>query len=348
MMPKVSVTIATYNRFEMVSQAIDAALQQTLMPYEIIVVDDCSPDKSYDRLKERYKNEPIVKVFKQEKNTGGVPNWNAAIDYATGDYIAWCSDDDRFFENHLELAMDFLNSHSDVSFIHANFATIHELEGPSNFNTIDTSILSQLELNTHRFNKPFIISRENIFNYYHDYFNWPFHPSTFVFKNQVWNTIGPFNPSYELSDSDWYVKVAAKFKIALLPYYGALNRRHSNNWSKQMGSMAMQKEFFEMIFNAIDSKGFDFDKNQKAQLTKKWEIKNQTVIRRIFYSRSLRRQNKVAKSARNYLVELLSKNKDGLSSKFIKWKYSIIQILLNIVSPLFLLIKGRNKKPSIE
>ena len=110
---KVSIVTGTWNRFEMVCQMVDAALAQTYPIYEVIVVDDCSPDNSYEKLLEKYQNNPIVKIFKQEKNTGGVPNWNSAIDFATGEIVAWCSDDDRLFEWHIEKAMDFLEKNTD-------------------------------------------------------------------------------------------------------------------------------------------------------------------------------------------------------------------------------------------
>ena len=100
-MIKISVAIGTWNRVDMVRQAIQAALNQTLLPYEIIVFDDASPDNTFGILSKEFKEHPIVKIYKQPINTGGVPNWSAAINACSGDYIAWCSDDDRWFKKSL-------------------------------------------------------------------------------------------------------------------------------------------------------------------------------------------------------------------------------------------------------
>ena len=83
-MIKISVAIGTWNRVDMVRQGIQAALNQTLLPYEIIVFDDASPDNTFEILSKEFKDHPIVKLYKQEVNTGGVPNWNAAINACSG------------------------------------------------------------------------------------------------------------------------------------------------------------------------------------------------------------------------------------------------------------------------
>ena len=93
---RVSVAIATYNRAGMVRQAIEAALEQTRPPEEIVVADDASTDSTWAALNELAGCEPRVRIFRRERNSGGVENWSFAIGQTRGDYIAWCSDDDRF------------------------------------------------------------------------------------------------------------------------------------------------------------------------------------------------------------------------------------------------------------
>jgi len=99
--PTVSVAIATYNRAAMVCQGIEAALVQTQTPFEVCVADDASTDGTWPALQEFSRREPHLRVFRHGKNTGGVGNWNFAIAQTSGDYIAWCSDDDRFLPDHL-------------------------------------------------------------------------------------------------------------------------------------------------------------------------------------------------------------------------------------------------------
>ncbi len=112
--PTVSVAIATYNRSRMVCEAIESALAQTLPPMEICVVDDASTDTTWAALQSVAARNARVRIFQQEKNTGGVGNWNAAIGHTQGDYIAWCSDDDRFLPGHLEASAGYLEQNPEI------------------------------------------------------------------------------------------------------------------------------------------------------------------------------------------------------------------------------------------
>jgi len=94
---KVSVVIPTYGRAKMVKQAVMSALFQELEPYEVIVSDDVSPDNTIEVLSEVAAKFSNFILLKNESNSGGVANWNKVIDAASGDFIAYCSDDDYFF-----------------------------------------------------------------------------------------------------------------------------------------------------------------------------------------------------------------------------------------------------------
>ncbi len=120
-MSTVSVVIATYSRAAMVRQAVEAALAQTRVPHEILVSDDASPDETLVVLEQLALSNPSVHVIRQARNTGGVPNWNAALDHATGDFLAWCSDDDRFLPDHLEASLAYLETHPEVGLVHSGF-----------------------------------------------------------------------------------------------------------------------------------------------------------------------------------------------------------------------------------
>ncbi len=328
--PKVSVAIGTWNRFEMVSEAIQAVLDQTYPVYEVVVFDDCSPDNSYERLKEKYCNEPRVKVFKQTKNTGGVPNWNAAINACSGEYIAWCSDDDRFFSDHIQYAVGYLEEHPDIGMVHSEFASVFENGSTRRkFNKIDGSILSQVHIDSRRFNEPYQINADNFFEYYLKYFNWPFHPSTMVFRKTIWAEVGEFDPDYELSDSDWYIRVAGSFKIVYLPHFGVLNRRHEGNWSSRMGTANMQDEFFDMIYKYLDRPAYFSTFEKRALLKKRWENFHFKLMLRIY----------IAKKRRGEHGEAMKVSK-MVESNFYGPKILIFRIISALMSP-FSLIKGK-------
>jgi glycosyltransferase involved in cell wall biosynthesis len=239
--PTVSVSIATYNRAAMVGQAIDAALAQTLPPLEIVVADDASTDGTWSMLTERASQEPRLRVFRQKKNTGGVENWNFAIRQTKAAYIAWCSDDDRFLPGHLASSVAFLESHPAVGLVHSGF-----------LDAIESESASEIQPRPLRFTSDAVLDKESLLTYLTRYYDWPFHPSTIVMRRKVWNEVGPFDPTYALMDTDWFVRAVEKYPVAMLARHGVLNRRHPGNWSNRLGSAKMQGEILHIVEGAID------------------------------------------------------------------------------------------------
>jgi glycosyltransferase involved in cell wall biosynthesis len=239
-MSTVSVVIATYAREAMVQQAVKAALAQTRPPDEILVSDDASPDRTLAVLEQLASAHPSVRVIRQPHNTGGVPNWTAAMDRASGDFLAWCSDDDMFLPDHLEVSLAYLKAHPEVGLVHSGFV-----------DAVETDAERQQIPRPHRFQKPHRVDRGNLIRYMIRYYDWPFHPSTIVMRRSVWRQTGPFNPVYALADTDWFVRAAELFPVVLLPCHGVLNRRHPGNWSNRLGSARMQHEIFSIVEGAI-------------------------------------------------------------------------------------------------
>jgi glycosyltransferase involved in cell wall biosynthesis len=238
---KVSVAIATYNRAAMVRQAIEAALDQTRPPEEIVVADDASTDSTWAVLQQVAGRDPRVRLFRRERNSGGAENWSFAIGQTTGDYIAWCSDDDRFTPGHVEASVDYLEEHPEVGLVHAGFIDV-----------IETGSGARIHVRPLRFPGARTVTARNLLGYLTRYYDWPFHPSTLVLRRSVWEQVGPFNPAYALADTDWFVRAVERFPAAMLAHHGVYNRRHADNWSNRLGSARMQSEIFEIVEGAID------------------------------------------------------------------------------------------------
>lgn len=238
----VSVAIATFNRASMVRQAIEAALAQTRPPDEIVVADDASTDPTWAALTELADRDSRVRIFRRENNSGGVENWNFAIRQTTGDYIAWCSDDDRFLSGHLKASVEYLEAHPEVGLVHSGFVDVIEARGGA----------QRLARRPLRFPQTRLVTQRNLIGYLTRYYDWPFHPSTLVLRRKVWERLGPFDPAYALADTDWFVRAVEKFPAAMLARHGVYNRRHAGNWSNRLGSARMQGEIFEIVEGAIE------------------------------------------------------------------------------------------------
>jgi glycosyltransferase involved in cell wall biosynthesis len=114
----VSVVIPTYNRAELVCEAVSSALQQAWEPLEVVVVDDASSDDTVQRLRALAAGDDRLRVIERERNGGESAARNQGILAATQPYVALLDSDNRFMPDKLARQMPALLSGPDraVSF----------------------------------------------------------------------------------------------------------------------------------------------------------------------------------------------------------------------------------------
>lgn len=99
--PKISIAMATYNGEKYLPQLLDSLLAQTLLPSEIVVVDDCSYDGTLSIL-ETYSKKMPIKVYVNDENLGVNQNFEKAVSLTTGDYVLLCDQDDVWLPFNVE------------------------------------------------------------------------------------------------------------------------------------------------------------------------------------------------------------------------------------------------------
>ena len=125
--PKVSLIIATYNRADLLPRAINSVLAQTFTDYEIIIVDDCSPDHTQEVI--RTFSEPRLRSFRHEVNGGAAAARNTGIANARGEYIAFLDDDDECAPTRLADQVSVLDSRPDVGMVYGWIEEINDATG---------------------------------------------------------------------------------------------------------------------------------------------------------------------------------------------------------------------------
>lgn len=90
--PKVSIIVALYNKEKYIKKCLKSLVNQTLKDIEIIVVNDCSTDKSLDIVKSF--DDKRIKVINNKKNKGIGTTRNIGVAKATGEYIGFVDADD--------------------------------------------------------------------------------------------------------------------------------------------------------------------------------------------------------------------------------------------------------------
>lgn len=106
--PKVSTILSVYNDENKVCKAIDSILNQSFKELELLVIDDCSTDNTYNKISSMYKNETKVKIFKNNKNLGLTKSLNILINKSSGQIIARQDSDDISKKYRIEKQLYFI------------------------------------------------------------------------------------------------------------------------------------------------------------------------------------------------------------------------------------------------
>jgi glycosyltransferase involved in cell wall biosynthesis len=118
MPPNVSVVIPAYNIASYIAEAIESVLAQTFKSYEIIVVNDGSPDTiELERVLEPYRAHI---VYLKQENRGAASARNTGLYVARGEFVAFLDGDDWWLPDFLKLQMKFLRSHDGCDMVYAD------------------------------------------------------------------------------------------------------------------------------------------------------------------------------------------------------------------------------------
>ena len=205
----VSVIIPTYNRKHTLKRAIQSVYMQSLLPYEVIVVDDGSNDGTKEWVKQKYPN---VKYIYQE-NSGVSSARNKGIKIARGDWIALLDSDDEWLPNKLNKQIDKIKSNLDVKILHSN----------------EIWIRNGLRVNQMKKHKK---SGGYIFEKCLDICR--ISPSSVMLKKEIFDYIGTFDESLKVcEDYDLWLRITSKYPVCfldipLIKKYGG----HSDQLSK--------------------------------------------------------------------------------------------------------------------
>ena len=121
--PLVSVVIPAYQSARTMSRALDSVFSQTLPCYEVIVVNDGSPDTPQLR---RVLAPYLGRIrYIQQANRGPSAARNAGVERAQGKYVAFLDSDDFWLEHHLENQVGLLASDSSLGLVYANPLLLH-------------------------------------------------------------------------------------------------------------------------------------------------------------------------------------------------------------------------------
>ncbi len=109
--PLITIGIASFNALNTIEKAINSALSQSWRPIEIVIVDDCSNDGTYEKLLTISSKSKIIRVFKNDKNYGIGFVRNQIIEKTRGEFLAFFDDDDESMQERLKIQYQRINEY---------------------------------------------------------------------------------------------------------------------------------------------------------------------------------------------------------------------------------------------
>jgi glycosyltransferase EpsE len=244
--PKVSVLMPAYNAEKYISESIDSILIQTFADFELIIVDDCSKDKTWDIIQEYTKKDKRIVGIKNKYNLGISANRNKLKKIAKGEYIMWQDADDISTEDRMKRQVEVLDQDSSVGIVGGYLQFFDE--------TGDLSIRKYDDLDSQL--------RKNIFRYS------PVSQGASMTRKNVLDEVGDYDLYYSSGeDLDISFRIGSKYKFAniqdiVLKYrqnesgstIGALKRMELNTISirlKYIESKYYNSTYIDHIYNVL-------------------------------------------------------------------------------------------------
>jgi glycosyltransferase involved in cell wall biosynthesis len=216
--PSVSVVIPVYNRIEPLRRAVRSALDQTVAPDEIVIVDDASPDAV--TAEALGIDDSRIRILRLPSNQGASAARMAGVTAARGEVVAFLDSDDTFSPGKLEAQLPLLGKPDELIAVACGWTGIDE----------NTGAVSQ---------RIPIESADPV-----DFASgcWFCPGSTVILRKRAFDVCGPFDPTLRrLEDLDWFLRFAlAGGALRVAPIIGAtigLGRRANP----------------EMVFRAADA-----------------------------------------------------------------------------------------------
>lgn len=205
-MPKVSIVLPTYNGEKYLAESIESIVEQTFTDWELIIVDDCSSDRTYDIAKEYAKSDIRIHVVHNTENQKLPRSLNIGFDMARGKYLTWTSDDNMYQKDAIAVMAERLNKENDVFMVCADMQIIDEIG----------RITGRAET----------YSNEKIYA-----FNCV--GACFMYKREVYERIGGYDAdAFCVEDYDYWLRIIQTFG-RILPIHQSLYlyRRHGKSLS---------------------------------------------------------------------------------------------------------------------
>ena len=193
-MPWVSVIIPTYNRRDLLREAIRSVLEQSFRDFELIVVDDGSEDGTREMIQREF---PGLLTYIYQENQGVSRARNRGIETSRGKYIAFLDSDDLWLKKKLERQVQFMQQNPEAMICYTDEIWIRRgvRVNPKKKHAKHSGWIYPQCL-------PLCIIS----------------PSSVLMRRELLEEVGGFDPEFPVcEDYDLWLRVALRYPIHLIP-----------------------------------------------------------------------------------------------------------------------------------
>lgn len=230
-MQLLSVLVTVYNREQFLEATLKSILDSTFEDFEVIVVDDASSDNSLSIAKSIAEKDGRVSVYKNEVNLGDYGNRSKAASLANGKYIKYVDSDDLIYRHSLSIMMEAMEAYPDAA-----LALSHSM--PEDIFPYPWCLTPE-----QAYRKQFL-GRGCL----------SCGPTGAIIKKEAFDAVRGFDKSWGiLSDIDLWLRLAARWHIALLPPGLVWWRRHeTQEYNKNNAQIFYLQRGYELSTKALN------------------------------------------------------------------------------------------------
>ena len=121
----ISIVLPVYNGERYLQESIESVLEQTYTEWELLLLDDCSKDKTPEICRKFEAKDCRIHYYRNEENLKLPGNLNKGFSLAKGSLLTWTSDDNRYRPNALE-RMHMVLQDNQADLVYASYQTMDE------------------------------------------------------------------------------------------------------------------------------------------------------------------------------------------------------------------------------
>ena len=211
---KVSIVLPVYNGEAYLRQSIQSCLDQTHRNIELVIVDDCSTDRSGAIIDDYRQRDSRVVAVRNDVNRRLPGALNVGFAATTGDLLSWTSHDNYYAPNAIANLVEYLCTWPDIDFVYSAYRIV-DPDG-------------RLEPKIYYRAPPWRLAYENVVGPY------------FLYRRSVCESLGEYREDMEYSeDYDYWARTyKSHFKMMALPHPLYYYRHHSDSMTAQAAKMA--------------------------------------------------------------------------------------------------------------